>query len=69
MDTMKNYFEYKCYTSCGIPKVKLIGTLYDWESIRDRAQALEVFNLEFWIKHLIPILDKFIAAYKGEADT
>jgi len=57
---------YMMECGCGIPKVRLMGSLNDWENIRDRALELKKYDLEFWIDAILPILNKFIAAYKGE---
>ncbi len=49
MDAMKHYFKYFCTAvGCGIPKVKLMGTLEDWEEIRKRAEKIEQYELEWW---------------------
>ena len=53
---------------CGIPVVKMLGTLDDWETLRKRTEALDYYGCAHWIDNLLPIIDKFIAAYKGEVD-
>lgn len=68
MDAMKNYFDYKCYTCCGISRVTLEGTTADWESIRDKTRVLSEFDLQWWTEHLLPILDQFIDSSKGKVD-
>ena len=63
MSAMKNYFTYKCSTGgCGISSITLEGSLEDWQKIKSK---LEFFSkkemcLLWWIKHLIPIIDKII---------
>jgi len=70
MDTMKNYFSYKVTTRCGIPEIELAGEIEDWIKLRENAEKLMCnFELDFWLEHLLPILDKFIAAFKGDIDT
>merc|ERR1711893_466420 len=70
MDTMKNYFSYKVTTRCGIPEIELAGEIEDWIKLRENAEKLMCnFELDFWFEHLLPILDKFIAAFKGDIDT
>jgi len=70
MDTVKNYFEYKVRTRCGIPEIELAGELEDWVRVREKAEKLlSNFELDFWLEHLLPILDKFVAAFKGDIDT
>lgn len=68
MDTLKAYFEYGCSTCCGIPSITLLGTVEDWVSIRNRAQALSEFDCKVWIDALIPVLDQFVRAAQGNAD-
>eukprot|EP01083_Nonionella_stella_P072920 196832_1 len=72
MSTCKNYFEYSMSTIlCGFPAITLGGTLQDWELLRDKVQTLlkgKVDNKfgKQWSVSLIPILDRFIAAFKGD---
>jgi len=69
MDTVKAYFNYRMVCGCGIPFIELTGTVEDWVSIRERAESLKEFDLEWWINDLVPILDQFVEAAKGNADT
>jgi len=70
MDTVKNYFDYKVCTQCGIPEIELAGDIDDWMKLRENAEKLMGdFELDFWLQHLLPILDKFVAAFKGDIDT
>jgi len=70
MSAMKHYFSYGMETFCGISRITLLGTEADWVQLRDRAEALgnkmtaEVHNL--WLPKLLPVLDQFVAAYKGD---
>ena len=42
MDAMKHYFEYSCLTmGCGIPKVKLTGTLEDWMCLKEKTEQIK----------------------------
>lgn len=41
MDSMQHYFSYRFRTKCGISKVKLLGTLEDWELLKEKAKGLE----------------------------
>lgn len=67
MDTLKQYFDYHCYTDCGIVSVTLEGTPEDWEELRQRAAGLVKYDLDWWIpKYLIPILDEFVLAAHGK---
>ncbi|KAL9646796.1 hypothetical protein ABK040_001218 [Willaertia magna] len=69
MDAMKNYFEYKVCLMCGLPQVTLLGTLQDWENIRNRTQSMgEEYELQWWTDKLLFVLDKFIESAKGNVD-
>ena len=63
MSAMKNYFVYKAVMCvCGISSITLEGSLEDWQKIKQKFEffSKEVFGLNSWIKHLIPIIDKII---------
>ncbi|KAG2392960.1 hypothetical protein C9374_009537 [Naegleria lovaniensis] len=64
MSAMKNYFNYWNAFCCGLPSITLLGTVRDWESIKERTIQLDQYGLEFWTKALIPILDRFIETAK-----
>ncbi|TNV78068.1 hypothetical protein FGO68_gene16975 [Halteria grandinella] len=68
LDAMKNYFQYEVVCLCGISKVKMLGTLSDWQLLRDSTEKLRQYGCDWWIDYLLPILDKLILAYKGEVD-
>jgi hypothetical protein len=68
MDTVKHYFEYVVMCGCGIPSITLKGTPDDWQRVRDKAAMLEQFELGWWLEELLPVLDQFVAASKGEVD-
>ena len=53
---------------CGIPKVKFLGTLDDWQNLKIKTNCLNEYGCGEWVRDLNPILDKFIAAYQGEVD-
>jgi len=53
---------------CGIPFIELAGTVEDWLSIRERAEKLREFDLEWWIDELIPILDQLVETARGNQD-
>lgn len=65
LDAMQSYFEYGVSTACGIPQIKLEGTIADWEQLLKQAEELAQFDLEWWIQHLIPILEQFVQAAQG----
>ena len=71
LDAMHAYFDYKCFTECGVPEIRLTGTRQDWELIKSRAKEILKLlpDLKVWIKgRLIEILDKFIDVYDGKVD-
>jgi hypothetical protein len=68
MDAFQSYFNYDLVTLCGIPQITLEGTPDDWQSIREGAEALADYELGWWTKHLLPVLDQFVAASRGDAD-
>eukprot|EP01084_Bolivina_argentea_P038461 71099_1 len=72
MSTCKNYFEYKMRRCiCGFPEITLDGTINDWILLKTKVETLlskkvtKKFGIQ-WSKSLIPILDRFIAAFKGD---
>lgn len=68
MDVLQQYFDFEFRSMCGIPEITLEGTVDDWKSIRKRAEKFAEFDLEWWIKPLIPILDQFVKAASGDVD-
>lgn len=68
LDAMKSYFRYGVRTMSGFSKVTLLGEVSDWVNIRDRVWALAEFGMDWWLEHIIPTCDQFVAAAKGEAD-
>jgi Domain of unknown function (DUF4419) len=66
MDAMKNYFDYSMSILCGIPEIRLEGTVEDWQAIEKRAAQLGQYDLEWWTKDLKPILAEFTQAAKGK---
>lgn len=68
MDAMQSFFVYGATTMCGFPSVTLEGTQDDWTALRARAEKLGTYDLQWWVQHLLPILDQFIAASAGRPD-
>jgi len=66
ISAFKKYFDYACYTCCGIRNIYFAGTLEDWQSLRAKVERLSKYECEAWISRLLPVLDKFIEAYKNE---
>ncbi|KAI0828586.1 hypothetical protein BC628DRAFT_1409164 [Trametes gibbosa] len=70
MATLKEYFEYFCGITCGIPTVTLEGTKGDWVRLVRRLDRLYDFGDETsaWANMLQPILRRFVAAFDGQPD-
>jgi len=66
MDGVKAFFEYEVLTRCGIPEVKLLGTLDDWKQIQAKVKDLEQYDLKEWISTLNPILENIVSTYEGK---
>lgn len=70
MSSMKNFFSFGMLTTeCGIPEFTLLGTEEDWVSLRARAEGLGALMTKtfskYWLPLLLPVLDKFVEAYRG----
>lgn len=68
MAAMRHYFDYVLVTRCGIPQITLLGTVEDWRQIRRRTEALAEFDLEWWVRGLLPVLDQFVRSAEGKPD-
>jgi hypothetical protein len=68
MDAFQAYFEYEMVCGCGIPAITLLGTPADWRSVRQRAAMLGEFELEPWVRALLPVLDRIVLAAEGHDD-
>ena len=68
MYAMQKYFDYEVMTSCGIPGFRILGTVDDWEKIKQKTMDLTKYKLEWWTSKLIPILDKIIDIIRYEPD-
>ncbi|MEL6493841.1 MAG: DUF4419 domain-containing protein [Cyanobacteria bacterium J06623_7] len=65
MNAFRQYFDYRLTAICGIPQITLLGTVNDWQIIRDRVMAIAEYNLEWWTNRLLPICDALIATAQG----
>jgi len=68
MDCYSSYFEYQMMCLCGIPKIRLLGSLDDWQRIRARVEVIATFGLEWWVARLRPILDELVRTAGGSID-
>lgn len=69
MDAMQQFFDYRMRTLCGFPRITLLGTVADWENVRQRAAVLAEYECSWWTDQLTPVLDEFVAAARGTANT
>jgi len=73
MAMCKHFFDFRCMTMCGFPTVTLLGTLDDWKQLRSEGEEA-IRSLcrsdvaEPWLQALMPVLDKFVEAYRGRVD-
>lgn len=72
MSATSKYFSFQLATLCGIPWIELQGNLDDWVRIREQTEKLrEAMLPEFaskWLPNLLPVLDEFVNAYRGEVN-
>lgn len=68
MDVMKSFLDYREMTLCGLPEITLLGTVADWTSVRDRAAVLAEYDLAWWTKDLLPVLDRFVETAAGHVN-
>ncbi len=75
MDICKNYFEYEfiCVPLCGFPQITLSGNKSDWVKLKEKVEKLLEIKVtkkfgKQWGESLLPLLDRFIAAFDGDID-
>lgn len=69
MCAMKKYFKYEVMMCiCHFPFIVIEGTVEDWQKIVDKLKKIQKFDLDFWVKDLLPIFDKIIDTKKGNVD-
>ncbi|MDX1958382.1 MAG: DUF4419 domain-containing protein [Leptospiraceae bacterium] len=68
MNLFEEYFEYKTVAICGIPYFRILGKTEDWEKIQDAIKYFKKLNLNWWVKHLEPIIEEFVNASKGNVN-
>lgn len=71
-DMASPFYDYGMFM-CGIPSIELLGTLQDWQKVLTGfTQIVNVFNttpLKNYLEKARPILEQFINALNGDADT
>lgn len=69
MSSVKAFFDYSViYAKCGIPSITLEGTPEDWLKVLNKTQQLRKYDLNWWVDDLVPILNEFINASKGNVN-
>ncbi len=68
LESFKESFSYFAMSGCGIPFIRIEGTVHDWQEIESRVESLKGIGLDDWITELKPILGEFIKARKGNPD-
>ena len=69
LDVYSSYYEYVVTSLCNIPKIYLEGSVEDWVLFQNKLLKLsEKLGLEWWLKHINPIINQIINAVKGHPD-
>lgn len=71
MDAMKQYFDYRFSTRCGVPEIRVSGTREDWVNVEKKTQKMiEIIpDLNKWWKNgLKEILEQFINVFDDKVD-
>lgn len=68
MAALAPYFDYKVMTLCGIPKVTLLGTVEDWESVHTRTQAFHEFLPSWAVEGMSFATHHLVQSAKGHPD-
>ncbi|KAK3831973.1 MAG: hypothetical protein J3R72DRAFT_389143, partial [Linnemannia gamsii] len=67
MSTLKKYFKFCIYTTCGLPAVTLLGEKGDWEKILARIEKLTEYGEETtqWRDLLKAVLTRFVETFNN----
>ena len=67
MGAFKKYFDYKMrLKGCGIPYIILEGVAEDYKKILEKAKDLIQYNFYWYIKRIIPHIEKMVEAKEGK---
>ena len=69
LNSYRDFFDLTLSTACGIPAIRLEGTVEDWRLILSKVQLLRKYKLEWWADELNPVLQQFEQAAQGKSDT
>jgi len=70
LSVYREAFDYRCYTMCGIPKIKISGTGEDWEKISasiDYFKKKSIMSDSYWDKLLLTV-SNIMDAFAGKQD-
>lgn len=67
METTQNFFDFVYRTRCGIPSVRLNGTLKDWELLKQKSvDAITIVNHPRWREKIEELFDKILLAFSND---
>ncbi|RNA45022.1 conserved domain [Brachionus plicatilis] len=66
----QKYFNYKLTTLCGIPEIKISGSIDDWKLIKSKISDLNstMPSLSVWYNQLDKLAQKFVDAFENKID-
>ena len=62
LGAVQSYYDFVVVTRCGIPQLRLTGTVDDWRDLRARIERFSELDLAWWLSGLRPTLDAFVQA-------
>ena len=70
MSTLQKYYTFICNLRCGLPFVKLLGKVGDWEKICDKVRTLRLLATDdgamvAWLKMLEPVVAQMLQTARG----
>lgn len=67
METTQNFFDFVYRTRCGIPSIRLNGTLEDWKHLKEKSiEAIRIVNHPRWREKIEEILNQILLAFSAE---
>ena len=69
MDCVDSYFDFLFVSACGIPEITLQGEKRDWELLVEKTKALAKFEMDWWLRELVPVLQEFVHVFDGNVKT
>jgi hypothetical protein len=64
MNLTKKYFKYTVKTHCGIPFIRLMGTVDDWLLVKKKIELFKPVHPK-WIEQMLPLIDQFVESVKA----